>query len=286
MGTGRTYLLQDATAYSSAALADSVRAWFAGGPAARGSFERSMAYALTITNASLLFGNSLPRSNGSLEIGNLCAYAKAEAVDNGSVRALALNWAGSPTPGFFPEYFRHDGGSSTAIAADEIPPDIDLGSRVFPPPVPWGDVVSPTGASSGWIVPEGVPGVFRLLLNDASRIRYAWYRFVDQPSIQGLGWSEAEKALVQSRVEENSRGLETDEEFLPPPLRRPIGLLRFGIAGHTASRFRDRICAGGTRPDATPGIIEQRGQPMIGLGHTLRAASGGAGGGASWCRYG
>ena len=48
---------------------------------------------------------------------------------------------------------------------------------------------------------------------------YSWYRFVDQPSLQGFGWSTEEKNRLQTVVEKNHaywKNWKNNTEFMAP----------------------------------------------------------------------
>jgi hypothetical protein len=50
-------------------------------------------------------------------------------------------------------------------------------------------------------------------------VTYAWYRFVDQPSLQQNAWSTEKKAKLQSLVEKMHASWPIDGEYMAPPTR-------------------------------------------------------------------
>jgi len=58
---------------------------------------------------------------------------------------------------------------------------------------------------ASWNSPAAQSGPYTVVLVDGSTVTYSWYRFVDQPSLQGFGWSDAEKNRLQAIVEKFTR---------------------------------------------------------------------------------
>jgi hypothetical protein len=48
-------------------------------------------------------------------------------------------------------------------------------------------------------------------------VTYWWYRFVDQPSLQDAGLSEAEKSRLQAVAEKTHTHWTMDQDYMPPP---------------------------------------------------------------------
>ena len=47
-------------------------------------------------------------------------------------------------------------------------------------------------------------------------VTYSWYRFVDQASLQGFGWSTEEKNRLQTVVEKIHANRKNNTEFMAP----------------------------------------------------------------------
>ena len=76
---------------------------------------------------------------------------------------------------------------------------------------------SPTEIGTVWNSPGPKAGPFKATLSDGSVVTYYWYRFADQPSLQSLKLSEAEKNAIQKRVEMIHASWTSDNEYMAPP---------------------------------------------------------------------
>jgi hypothetical protein len=76
---------------------------------------------------------------------------------------------------------------------------------------------SPAKGADCWSRPGPVRGPFTAVLADGSKVTYAWYRFVDQPALQNLGLSDAQKAGLQAFVERLHAGWPITSDYMPPP---------------------------------------------------------------------
>ena len=54
---------------------------------------------------------------------------------------------------------------------------------------------------------------------------YCWYRFVDQPSFQQYGWSEAQKAPLQRFMEQIHAAWPMDRDYMAPPSQGELATL-------------------------------------------------------------
>jgi len=207
-GQGRTILVQDVKFYSNAALHDRLKAWRAGGAASGGTFDTAGAMEPAMTTRPTAFtqdGKSLTNMAGIVETRIF------------SPNVFGLQWHANPIAdqGFFPEYFRDEMAGRVAIPPSQVPSETNLSFREFSPAQTGTPYTSPsTGA---WIAPGPARGPYQATLADFSKVTYYWYRFVDQPAFQQFGWSEVEKALLQSLVEKIHAGWPIDRNYIPPP---------------------------------------------------------------------
>lgn len=56
-------------------------------------------------------------------------------------------------------------------------------------------------------------------------VTFAWYRFVDQPSLQSLHLSTDAKARLQNFAERLHANWSTTREYMPPPSRGTLAAL-------------------------------------------------------------
>jgi hypothetical protein len=212
---GESILVQDVKYYSKAALFDAVKAWRDGGAASSGRFDEKGAWTSTLRAEP-----TRCRQDGKVMTG-IDAVVVSQTFE-GNVWGVA--WPGSTISprGAFPQYFKHIGDERVAIAAADVPPETGLLKEEFALAehgAPYTSPAHPTPTPGAWTKPGPKPGVFTAKLVDGSTVTYAWYRFVDQPSLQQYAWSQEKKAKVQSLVEKMHRAWPIDGEYMAPPTR-------------------------------------------------------------------
>lgn len=106
-----------------------------------------------------------------------------------------------------------------AVSADRVPPETGLTRQSFRVSGKGRPYTAPGREEGIWRQPDPKAGPFTAVLSDGSSVTYAWYRFVDQPSVRALGWSEAEQKEVQSLVERLHVQWAVASEYLPAPSR-------------------------------------------------------------------
>ena len=74
-----------------------------------------------------------------------------------------------------------------------------------------------TPETGAWANPGPSSGPNSVLLKDGSTVTYHWYKFIDQPSFQQFGWSNAEKEKLQNFVEKIHKNWTIDKEYMAPP---------------------------------------------------------------------
>jgi hypothetical protein len=229
---GRTVVLHRLTSYSRAALADAVRAWFKGGPAASGTVDPAASHVQRFKDGGgstwRIFAEGTAKDERHdidwRDFGTPVAHDEhtfGYAWDPAMVRR-ADDGAGARVR--LPEHFRleHREGRRPrwkAVDATAVPAGTGLaGLRFRTPrtraPEPY---VTPDAADSPFKAPGPVAGPFTATLGDGSTVTYCWYRFADQPAMLNAGLSDAERAEAQRRAELVHRAWTRDREYLAPP---------------------------------------------------------------------
>src|SRR5579872_3503063 len=207
---GRRVLMQDITMYSTQALGDGVRAWIDGASAPEQPFGKSASWAARATANPISFR----QGPGNVPLAGFDTIVKT--VVEGS--ALCLEWTDHAQHGVFPEYYKQVGPKRVAIPASQAP--AGLAAQRFAAAGPGSPYTSPARNVKGpdcWSVPGPVRGPFSAVLSDGSIVTYAWYRFVYQPSLQGLGLSDAQKARLQAFVVRLHRQWPANRDYIPAP---------------------------------------------------------------------
>lgn len=207
---GRSLLVQDVTYYSKAALYDAFKAWRDGGPVCSGRFDSKGAW------TSKLGRNNTRYSQAEMKITGIEKVFDNEVFEGG---VWGLRWTGSnlSPQGVFPQYFKQVGNERVVVAAGDVPPETGLHSREFEQARAGNAYTSP--ASGAWVNPGPVQTSCTATLADGSRVTYAWYRFVDQPSFQQYTWSDEKKAKLQAFVEKIHAHWTIDRDYMAPPSR-------------------------------------------------------------------
>ena len=219
--SGRTTLVRDVALYSKAALYDAVLAWRRGGEAPKGAFAAAGTVRPKIATGRVGY------KQDEREIDGIHELATPTIFDDG---AFGLQWAKPSADGFarFPQYFRdaaakqgEKDGKRVAVDASEVPESLGLREREFPPPSAKPAPYSAEPLAGAWAKPGPVAGSgtgpFTAKLVDGSTVTYHWYRFIDQPVFAQCGFSDAERAALQSLIERMHRAWPIDGEYLAPP---------------------------------------------------------------------
>ncbi len=219
--SGRTTLVRDVALYSKAALYDAVLAWRRGGEAPKGAFAAAGTVRPKVATGRVGYRQD------EREIDGIHELATPTIFDDG---AFGLQWKAPSADGFarFPQYFRDgaakqgekDGekdGKRVAVDASEVPESLGLREREFPSPSAKPEPYSAEPLAGAWAKPGPVAGPFTAKLVDGSTVTYHWYRFIDQPVFAQCGFSDAERAALQSLIERMHRAWPIDGEYLAPP---------------------------------------------------------------------
>ena len=209
-GVGATYLATDMMLYSKSALFNPVQSWFGGGATATGRFNSQGSYTPSIGVNTI--GFSAGASN--LNVTGFNTSVRAAAFNTaGGGKAFGLQWTGNGTAGVFPEYFVITNKAFTAISSNQLPADVVLPQLDFALAGSGGPYTSP----AFWSTPAPSSATNVVALSDGSKVSYAWYRFVDQPAVQAFLWTDAQKQLIQSRVEQIHTNWSNSANFMRPP---------------------------------------------------------------------
>jgi len=205
---GRSLLVQDVTCYSKAALYDGFKAWRDGGPVCSGRFDNKGAW------KSELRRNNTRYSQAEMKITGIDKVFDNQVFEGG---VWGLRWTGSDLSpkGVFPQYFKQVGGERVVVAAGEVPKETGLHAREFTEAQAGATYTSP--GSGAWAKPGPAQTPCTTNLADGSRVTYAWYRFVDQPSLQQYQWSDERKAKLQALVEKVHAHWTMDRDYMEPP---------------------------------------------------------------------
>ena len=233
---GDSTLVHRITSYNRKALWDSVKAWFEGGPEARGGIDAQEAVVHSFTGR----GGATWRIYGSAD--------SKEARPTVAWKSFATPTAPQPdTFGYkwssplvvkndskdgplatLPEFYHRVKGTNSKpewvpVRAEEVPAETGLAKAAFNRPRERSEpYVTPDDATSCWKKPGPVAGPFQAHVGDGTVVTYYWYRFADQPAILNADLTDRERESLQAKVEKLHRNWKKDRDYLPPPT---VGML-------------------------------------------------------------
>jgi hypothetical protein len=208
-GTDKTYLATDMARYSKSAMFNAVQSWFSGGAVAEGRFSETGRYTPTLGVNPLGFSHGSGNQNVLFS-----QFVQTAILDTpGGGQAFGLQWSAGSTPGQLPEYLVETPAGLDAVSADQLPEDIALPEDSFALATDRGPYTSPTS----WQTPAPASATTSVVLSDGSQVIYAWYKFVDQPSVQAYNWTAEERGVIQSRIEQIHATWSTESNFMEPP---------------------------------------------------------------------
>ncbi|MEK6702794.1 MAG: hypothetical protein AABZ53_11060 [Planctomycetota bacterium] len=217
---GQTVMMQDFTLYSDDALATSFRSWSRTGWR-EGRFERKGSLVPKCTTGPI----SVTQGPGKTKIEGIEGTVETTMLGTSS---YGLQWKASKAGGraaAFPEYFKLERGKLTAIPASAVPDASGLKAQSFQPARVSRGYLSPTDEGTVWKTPGPKGEAITVTLTDGSLVTYAWYRFIDQPSIVSLKLPEAELTRLQKLVEQMHAKWTVTAEYMPPPSRGKLAVL-------------------------------------------------------------
>ncbi len=205
---GRSVLVQDVTFYSKAALYDQVKRWREGGPASEPLFDQQAAWHSKLTTRSPRYDLD---GKPITQVEQRCDTAVFDEMTWG------MTWPDKSDTGLaeFPQYFRHEGERRVAIEASDVPPETGLLTHEFATKKQSRPYSAPLVGA--WKTPGPSSETHRVRLADGSTVTYAWYRFVDQPSLQQHQYSDEKKLQLQALVEQIHKHWTLDRDYMPPP---------------------------------------------------------------------
>ena len=172
----------------------------------------------------------------------------ARSKNTKDVSAAAFEWSGDliiKNDGFvqIPEYYRLKKGAKAieAISVDTVPAKSKLTSVRFPagvkdkfrfPGFVTDAIKTPLHPNyqyrdkvvDAWRKPGPSAGPFVAKLSDGSQAVYYWYKFNEQPAILNSDMDDAERELIQKRVELLHRHWSSQARFFPEPAQELASL--------------------------------------------------------------
>jgi hypothetical protein len=210
---GYTHLVQDVTYYSTSAFLTPVSNALASSTGYPTSFDLTGAMSPTCTPDTLSFSASSTLNAGSSASYDFSSVAQTVSFSGCS---YGISWT-NPETGYasFPQYFELPAGSSTysPVSSSQVP--VSLVQQTFTPNP--ASQNSYTSIGSTWSTPGPASSPIEVTLADGSKVTYAWYRFIDQPALQGLGWTSGELNALQSVVTALHGAWNSNLSFQPPP---------------------------------------------------------------------
>lgn len=217
---GVTVLMQDATIYSKEALFQPLEKWFDGGKNTSGKFQTDASYIPECSTRPTVYDQG-PKAT---KISGVNDYFQETMLGKSS---YGLKWKKESKKGmgYFPEYFKKEGDKMVAISAADVPNETHLKEQSFAPAERGNTYTSPTENGTVWNYPGPKAGPFKATLSDGSVVTYCWYKFIDQPSLQSLNLSDAEKNKIQKRVEMIHVNWTSDKEYMAPPSQGKLAIM-------------------------------------------------------------
>ncbi|MEJ7736413.1 MAG: hypothetical protein WKF97_03210 [Chitinophagaceae bacterium] len=242
---GVTVLMQDATIYSKDAIFQPSEKWFDGGNNTSGKFDADASFIPECTTRP----TSYDQGPNATKISGVDAYFQETMIGKSS---YGLKWKKESTKGmqYFPEYFRKEGDHMVAISATEVPDETNLKGQKFASAKRGKPYTSPTEKGTVWNSPGPKAGPFKATLSDGSVVTYYWYKFIDQPSLQSLKLSDAEKNAIQQRVEWIHTNWTSDKEYIAPPSQGKLATMDNAIIVNPPKGFEKGYVPVVTRQEA------------------------------------
>ena len=180
---------------------------------------------------------------------NINTTSFARSINEDDQSAAAFRWRGDLIRRHdddlvqIPEYYRLKKGGRriVAIPAEEVPAASNLANIQFPEDVKKdfkfigfgnGAIKTPLHPAykrrdkiiNAWLNPGPTAGPYVAQLSDGSQAVYYWYKFNEQPAVLNSDMDEAERELVQKRVELLHKHWSIDDRCFPDP-EQPIASL-------------------------------------------------------------
>lgn len=215
-----TVLMQDATLYTKDAIYQPLKTWFNGGNTIPAKFRTDASFVPESSTRPTVYD----QGPDEMVIEGINNFFETTMLGKSS---YGLKWENNIKDGmgYFPEYFRKEGDKMLAIGPEEVPEETYLKEQVFAPAKSGKAYSSISQSGTVWTSPGSKAGPFETELSDGSKVTYSWYRFIDQPSLQSLELSEAEKDKIQKRIEKIHSNWNSDMEYMAPPSQGKLATL-------------------------------------------------------------
>ncbi len=215
---GRTVLIHNLTHYSRGALYNQVESWLAGGEMPSGRFDPSAAVVPAVEARPL----SVRQGEKNVPILGTKNWVETSAWDGTTfglkwTQTTPGRWGSAIGKGTFLEYCRESTGRLEAVSGKDVPSATGLTTALFPPSRSNQSYESGSAENDEWHVPGAVTGPLTARLSDGSYVTYAWYLFIDQPSMRDVDLDPQERWRLQQIVEKIHRQWTPKKEYLPPP---------------------------------------------------------------------
>ncbi|MGY3052995.1 hypothetical protein ACVWYG_001192 [Pedobacter sp. UYEF25] len=217
---GVTTLMQDATIYTKDALFNPLQASINDGGKLPTQFK---------TDAALMPECKTNQTNydqgpNATPIKGVDSYFNETMLGKSS---YGLKWKKTAKNGlaYFPQYFKKEGNNMIAVDASEVPKETRLQEQNFKAARVGRPYTSPKVKGNNWNAPGPTSGPFKTTLSDGSIVTYSWYKFVDQPSLQALKLTDAEKQDIQKRVEMIHKEWTSDKTYMAAPTSGELATL-------------------------------------------------------------
>ena len=218
---GVTVLMRDITLYSGAALFQSMYRDLYDNGAATTDFNPSGAWKPDCRANPITFkqgGKNVPLTGFDQHVETITFGKNAK-------NSFGLRWKQARGMGALPEYYRHDGNRRIAVAPTQVPDQTKLRSAEFRPARDTEYYRSPAAKGTVWSKPGPASAKQEVELSDGSTVTYAWYRFIDQPSIMAQGWPASLRDQVQAVVEKLHARWANSPLTMPPPSEGKVATL-------------------------------------------------------------
>ncbi len=216
---GETSLMQDVTFYAKNSVG------------ANGLVDRKKSWKPNLKAVPIRFDQGAKRT----KLLGIDSVVQTKIYGQPGKQVFGLEWSEARGTGYLPQYFKQDGDRRVAIEEKEVPPSLSLVGQKFRSAKKQQNYHS--SQSEIWTKPGPKTATSRVTLVDGSVVTYAWYRFVDQPSLVAVEWSVAEKNRMQAKVEKIHRTWPITGDYIPDPSSGRLAKLDHAILVSPPSGF-------------------------------------------------
>jgi hypothetical protein len=209
-----TPLMQDVTMYSRQAIYAAVMSWFSSGPVVTGAFDPAGAATPQFQSAEPI---QFDQGQNKVSLAGISDIVEVTDLSTTTSCSWGLLWKDPPSgfvKGQFPEYFQSNSSVRAAIKQADVLAT-DLTTQTFAPPT--GGLAYTSPSSGAWTLPGPVGKPTTMALGDGTKVTYSWYKFIDQPSLQHLNLTAAQKTQLQSRIEMLHHSWKIDRDYIAAP---------------------------------------------------------------------